>query len=60
MPYLCNGTKECHTHENCYKNGGECEHTFDPKYARIDDQTKNFGRKQIRTKNKVCYRGEER
>ncbi len=34
--YLCDGFKECSLSMNCYKNGGECEHTRDVRHARIN------------------------
>lgn len=40
VPFLCNGKKECNTKPGCFKNGGECTHTFDPKYKKINSQKK--------------------
>ena len=30
--YLCNGQKKDCSKTNCYKNNGDCRHTFDKKY----------------------------
>ena len=45
--YLCDGTiPKCKCSSGCYKNGGECRHTSNVKYAKIKSNKRIFKRVQ--------------
>lgn len=57
--YLCDGKKEDCKRTNCYKDGGECEHTEDIEHAKnfhrdgIDSEKSSFFEKDNHKKKEI-------
>lgn len=49
--YLCNGKMKGCAKTGCYKNGGECRHTTDVKYARNFEKMRGFFKEAIKKVN---------